>query len=255
MGLTRIHMEEDAGKSLHEGFPIPIAARTSTTTAVAFRSSRSSVNPTCDRRPKPPSSSPAPSILVWLGVSDGNMEEGSLRCDANVSIRPRGQTKLGTKAEVKNVNSFRYLERPSSTRSRQIDLIEGGGGWSRRRGSGIRAPVARTRCAARKKPTTIVTSRPDLPLLVDEARSSVRSTMPELPDAQPSLRRSAASRRRRGRADAVSGARRLLRGHRQGGEEAKAASNWIMGELLRMLSEARPEISDVPISSLLRSLV
>src|SRR4030095_12589805 len=63
------------------------------------------------------------SILVWLEVSDGNMEEGSLRCDANVSIRPRGQTTLGTKAEVKNVNSFRYLEKALAYEiRRQIDV-------------------------------------------------------------------------------------------------------------------------------------
>ena len=112
VGLTRIHMEEDAGKSLHEGFP-----DSDRRTYVDYN--RSGV-PLIEIVSEPDMRSAAEAaeffsrlrnILVWLGVSDGNMEEGSLRCDANVSVRPRGQTTLGTKAEVKNVNSFRYLEK------------------------------------------------------------------------------------------------------------------------------------------------
>ena len=105
-------MEEDAGKSLHEGFP-----DSDRRTYVDYN--RSGV-PLIEIVSEPDMRSAAEAaeffsrlrdILVWLGVNDGNMEEGSLRCDANVSVRPRGQTKLGTKAEVKNVNSFRYLEK------------------------------------------------------------------------------------------------------------------------------------------------
>src|SRR4029453_1492502 len=85
--------------------------------------------------PRMPSARKAPeffsrlrAILVWLGASDGNMEEGSLRCDANVSVRPRGQATLGTKAEGKNVNSFRYLEKALEYEiDRQIEIVEGGG--------------------------------------------------------------------------------------------------------------------------------
>ena len=129
VGLTRIHMEEDAGKSLHEGFP-----DSDCRTYVDYN--RSGV-PLIEIVSEPDMRSAAEAaeffsklrhILVWLGVSDGNMEEGSLRCDANVSVRPRGQTKLGTKAEVKNVNSFRYLEKALEYEiSRQIDVIEEGG--------------------------------------------------------------------------------------------------------------------------------
>ena len=110
--ITRVHMEEDAGKSLHEGFPdsdqktyldfnrsgtplIEIVTepdlRSAGDAAEAFRKLRE--------------------ILIALGVNDGNMEEGSLRCDANVSVRPEGTTTLGTKTEVKNINSFRFLEK------------------------------------------------------------------------------------------------------------------------------------------------
>jgi aspartyl-tRNA(Asn)/glutamyl-tRNA(Gln) amidotransferase subunit B len=129
VGLTRIHMEEDAGKSLHEGFP-----DSDRHTYVDYN--RSGV-PLIEIVSEPDMRSAAEaaefftrlrSILVWLGVSDGNMEEGSLRCDANVSVRPRGEARLGTKAEVKNVNSFRYLEKALEYEiARQIEVIEGGG--------------------------------------------------------------------------------------------------------------------------------
>ncbi len=127
--ITRVHMEEDAGKSLHEGFAdsdrkthldfnrsgtplIEIVTepdlRSATDAAHAFRKLRD--------------------ILIAIGVNDGNMEEGSLRCDANVSVRPAGVAKLGTKTEVKNINSFRYLEKALDYEiERQVDVLERGG--------------------------------------------------------------------------------------------------------------------------------
>jgi aspartyl-tRNA(Asn)/glutamyl-tRNA(Gln) amidotransferase subunit B len=129
VGIIRVHMEEDAGKSLHEGFPdsdrkthvdfnrsgtplIEIVThpdlRSADEAAEAFRRLRE--------------------ILIALGVNDGNMEEGSLRCDANVSVRPAGQQALGTKAEVKNINSFRFLEKALEYEiARQVDVLQGGG--------------------------------------------------------------------------------------------------------------------------------
>jgi aspartyl-tRNA(Asn)/glutamyl-tRNA(Gln) amidotransferase subunit B len=127
--LTRIHMEEDAGKSLHEGFP-----DSERFTYLDFN--RSGV-PLIEIVSEPDMRSAAEAadffsrlrdILVWLGVNDGNMEEGSLRCDANVSVRPVGQQAFGTKAEVKNVNSFRYLAKALEYEiERQIDLVQSGG--------------------------------------------------------------------------------------------------------------------------------
>src|SRR5262245_12778294 len=129
VGLTRIHMEEDAGKSLHEGFP-----DSDRRTYVDYN--RSSV-PLIEIVSEPDMRSAAEAaeffsrlkdILVWIGVNDGNMEEGSLRCDANVSVRPRGESKFGTKAEIKNVNSFTYVRKAIDYEiARQIDVIEGGG--------------------------------------------------------------------------------------------------------------------------------
>jgi aspartyl-tRNA(Asn)/glutamyl-tRNA(Gln) amidotransferase subunit B len=110
IGITRVHPEEDAGKSLHEGFP-DAAEKT------AIDLNRSGV-PLIEIVSEPEIASPDEAyeyltrlkeIILYTGVSDCNMEEGSLRCDANISVRPRGQKKFGTKTEIKNVNSFRFI--------------------------------------------------------------------------------------------------------------------------------------------------
>src|SRR5688500_14582948 len=129
VGLTRIHMEEDAGKSLHEGF-----LDSSRKTYVDYN--RSGV-PLIEIVTEPDMRSAAEAaeffsrlrdILVWVGVNDGNMEEGSLRCDANVSVRPAGREAFGTKAEVKNLNSFRYVQKAIEYEiQRQIGILESGG--------------------------------------------------------------------------------------------------------------------------------
>src|SRR5207237_3557902 len=129
VGIIRVHLEEDAGKSLHDGFP-----DSDRKTYVDFN--RSGV-PLIEIVAEPDLRSAADaaeffsrlrSMLVWLGVNDGNMEEGSLRCDANVSVRPAGARALGTKAEVKNLNSFRFLQKALDYEiARQIDLLNEGG--------------------------------------------------------------------------------------------------------------------------------
>src|SRR5262245_21545955 len=129
VGITRVHMEEDAGKSLHEGF-----SDSDRKTYVDYN--RSSV-PLIEIVTEPDLRSAADAaeffgrlraILVWLGVNDGNMEEGSLRCDANVSVRPAGSTTLGVKTEVKNLNSFRFLQKALEFEiERQVELLESGG--------------------------------------------------------------------------------------------------------------------------------
>jgi aspartyl-tRNA(Asn)/glutamyl-tRNA(Gln) amidotransferase subunit B len=187
--LTRIHMEEDAGKSLHEGF-----ADSDRKTYLDYN--RSGV-PLIEIVSEPDMRSAAEAaaffetlrqILLWLRVNDGNMDEGSLRCDANVSVRRQGDPKLGTKAEVKNVNSFRYLEKAIEYEiGRQIDVIEHGG-----------RVIQETRLfdAAQGKTISMRSKEeahdyryfpdPDLPaLVVDPARrQKVVSEMPELPEAR-----------------------------------------------------------------------
>src|SRR6202453_2813091 len=129
IGITRLHMEEDAGKSQHDGFS-DSATRT-------YLDLNRCGTPLVEIVSEPDIRTPEEAfeyltrlkdIIVYTGVSDGNMEEGSLRCDANVSIRPVGQEKFGTKAEVKNVNSFRFIRAALEYESeRQIELVESGG--------------------------------------------------------------------------------------------------------------------------------
>jgi aspartyl-tRNA(Asn)/glutamyl-tRNA(Gln) amidotransferase subunit B len=253
--LTRIHLEEDAGKSLHEGF-FDSDRRT------YIDLNRSGV-PLIEIVSEPDMRSAAEAaeffsrlrhVLVWLGVNDGNMEEGSLRCDANVSVRPAGQAALGTKAEVKNVNSFKYLEKALEYEiDRQIGVLREGG-----------RVVQETRLFDSSTGRTVSMRskeeahdyryfpEPDLPpLVVDEARiAAVRREMPELPDA----------RRRRFVASygipeydagvlTQSGALADYFERTAAGGNPKAASNWIMGEVSRVMNERRIEISAFPLGA------
>ena len=129
IGITRLHLEEDAGKSMHEGFP--------DSAHYSYIDLNRSGVPLIEIVSEPDMRSPAEAfeyltrlkeIILYSGVSDCNMEEGSLRCDANVSIRPRGEPNLGTKAEVKNVNSFRFIREALEYEiERQIEIVESGG--------------------------------------------------------------------------------------------------------------------------------
>src|SRR5712672_2622425 len=129
IGITRVHLEEDAGKSLHEGFP-------DSDEKTAIDLNRTGV-PLIEIVSEPDISTPDEAyeyltrlkeIILYTAVSDCNMEEGSLRCDANVSVRPRGQKELGTKTEIKNVNSFRFIREALEYEiDRQIEVLEAGG--------------------------------------------------------------------------------------------------------------------------------
>ena len=187
--ITRIHMEEDAGKLVHEGF------------ADSFRRSYVDLNragtPLIEIVTEPDFRSGKHAsaffsylreLLVTLGVNDGNMEEGSLRCDANVSVRLRGSTELGTKAEIKNLNSFRFLEDAiESEAARQIDVIESGGRiiqetrlWDSAEGQTVSMRSKEEAHDYRYFP------EPDLPpLVIDAVRiQAIANAMPELPAAR-----------------------------------------------------------------------
>jgi len=256
IGITRIHLEEDAGKSLHEGFPD--SARK---TYVDFN--RSGV-PLIEIVTEPDLRSAADAAaffaqlrttLVWLGVNDGNMEEGSLRCDANVSVRPAGEVKLGTKAEVKNLNSFRYLQKALEYEiERQIDVIGGGGRivqetrlWDAAAGVTVSMRSKEEAHDYRYFP------EPDLPpLVVDAARvDAVRASMPELPAVrrqrfveQYALPAYDAAQLTESRALADYFEQTVA-----SGANAKPAANWIMGELARVLNERGIGIEAAPIQS------
>ncbi|MEP7118407.1 MAG: Asp-tRNA(Asn)/Glu-tRNA(Gln) amidotransferase subunit GatB [Acidobacteriota bacterium] len=256
IALTRIHMEEDAGKSLHEGF-----ADSDRRTYVDFN--RAGV-PLIEIVSEPELRTPTEAahyfeivrrLLVWIGASDGNMEEGSLRCDANVSVRPVGQTTLGTKAEVKNVNSFRYLQKALEFEiARQIDLVS--------RGERVvqetrlfDSALGRTFSMRSKEEAHDYRyfPEPDLPPLVVSAARRVRvaAALPELPDARRArfmrdhalpAYDAAVLTETRGLADyfeAVAAA----------AGNAKAASNWVMGEVLRLLKVHERTIADVGVTA------
>jgi aspartyl-tRNA(Asn)/glutamyl-tRNA(Gln) amidotransferase subunit B len=256
VGITRVHMEEDAGKSLHEGF-------TDSDRKTYLDFNRSGV-PLIEIVTEPDLRSASDAaefftrlraILVWLGVNDGNMEEGSLRCDANVSVRRSGSTTLGTKAEVKNLNSFRFLQKALEYEiERQIDVVtEGGTVKQETRLWDAAAGVTVSMRSKEEAHDYRYFPEPDLtPLVVDAARvDAIRAAMPELPDAR---RRRFVSEYALPEYDAVqlTQSRQLADYFEEtvrAGAPAKAAANWMMGDLARALKERNADISASPLSA------
>src|SRR5438477_8362182 len=189
IGITRVHLEEDAGKSLHEGF-----ASASDTTAIDLN--RSGV-PLIEIVSEPDIATPEEAyeyltrlkeIILYTGVSDCNMEEGSLRCDANVSVRPRGQKEFGTKAEIKNVNSFRFIRDALEYEiGRQIDVLESGGKITQetRLYNSVEGKTYGMRSKEQAHDYRYFPEPDLLPLIVDEKwKSEIAQTLPELPEAR-----------------------------------------------------------------------
>src|SRR5271165_1608588 len=191
IGITRLHIEEDAGKSLHEGFP-------DADEKTAIDLNRTGV-PLIEIVSEPDIATPDEAyeyltrlkeIILYTGVSDCNMEEGSLRCDANVSVRPRGQKELGTKAEIKNVNSFRFIREALVYEiARQIDVIEGGGKIIQETRL-YNANEGKTYSMRSKEQAHDYRYFPEpdlLPLVVGEKwKSEIARSLPELPEVRRS---------------------------------------------------------------------
>src|SRR2546423_549965 len=189
IGITRLHLEEDAGKSLHDGFP-EAAEKT------AIDLNRTGV-PLAEIVSEPDMRSPDEAyeyltrlkeIILYTGVSDCNMEEGSLRCDANISVRPRGQKEFGTKTEVKNVNSFRFIRLALEHEiERHIGVIEAGGKITQETRL-YNANEGRTYGMRSKEQAHDYRYFPEpdlLPLVVGEKwRADIRALLPELPEAR-----------------------------------------------------------------------
>ncbi len=189
IGITRLHLEEDAGKSLHEGFP-DAAHKT------AIDLNRTGV-PLAEIVSEPDMRSAEEAyeyltrlkeIILYTGVSDCNMEEGSLRCDANISVRPRGQKEFGTKTEVKNVNSFRFIKQALEFEiERHIGIIEGGGHITQETRL-YNAHEGKTYGMRSKEQAHDYRYFPEpdlLPLVVDEKwQAAIRASLPELPEAR-----------------------------------------------------------------------
>src|SRR6266852_5336883 len=189
IGITRLHLEEDAGKSLHEGF-----ADSAEKTAIDLN--RSGV-PLIEIVSEPDISSPEEAyeyltrlkeVILYTGVSDCNMEEGSLRCDANISVRPRGQKQFGTKTEVKNVNSFRFIREALEYEiDRQIEVIESGGKITQETRL-YNSNEGKTYAMRSKEQAHDYRYFPEpdlLPLVVDEKwKAQIAQSLPELPEAR-----------------------------------------------------------------------
>jgi len=252
INLTRAHLEEDAGKSLHEDYQGMTGIdlnRAGTplleiVTEPEMRSAAEAVG----------YAKALHSLVVWLGICDGNMQEGSFRCDANVSVRPVGQEKFGTRCEIKNLNSFRFLEEAINYEvRRQIELIEDGG-----------TVVQETRLYdPDKKETRSMRSKedaqdyryfPDPPLAISqEWIERVKTTMPELPGA---MRERFVAEYALPEYDAMvltqsKGMASYFEAvvAAAGKDQAKPAANWLMGDVASTLNREDTDIADAPVKA------
>ncbi|MBD9354847.1 Asp-tRNA(Asn)/Glu-tRNA(Gln) amidotransferase subunit GatB [Methylomonas albis] len=254
IGITRAHLEEDAGKSLHEDFHgltgIDLnRAGTPLLEIVSEPDMRSAKEAVAYMRK-------LHELVRYLEICDGNMQEGSFRCDANVSVRPKGQKEFGTRAEIKNINSFKFVEKAINHEiERQIDVIEGGGKIVQETRL-YDANKDETRSMRSKEEANDYRYFPDpdlLPVLIEESlKDEIRATLPELPDAkkqrfieQYTLDNESAT--------TLTSSRELADFYetvvKASGDETKLASNWLTGDVLGALNKAGLEIGDCPVSA------
>ena len=254
IGITRAHLEEDAGKSLHEDFHgmtgIDLNRAGTPLLEIVSEPDMRSAQEAVTYLKK------IHNLVRYLGISDGNMQEGSFRCDANVSIRPKGQEEFGTRAELKNINSFRFVEKAIEYEvDRQIELVENGG-----------KVIQETRLYdSDRDETRSMRSKeeahdyryfpdPDLPemILDDSFIEQVRQSLPELPDQREDR---FSTQYRLTEADA-----KTLVSDRDMADyfedvcskttaEAKTVANWLNGELSAALNNSALEITTSPITS------
>ncbi|MBS4097887.1 MAG: Asp-tRNA(Asn)/Glu-tRNA(Gln) amidotransferase subunit GatB [Sulfuricella sp.] len=253
--ITRAHLEEDAGKSLHEDFHGMTGidlnrAGTPLLEIVTEPDLRSSTEAVAYAKN-------LHSLVRWIGICDGNMQEGSFRCDANVSVRPKGEEKLGTRCEIKNLNSFKFLEKAIDYEvQRQIDVIESGGRIIQE--TRLYDPDRdETRSMRSKEEANDYRYFPDpdlLPLVVDEKFiEAARQTLPELPQAK--RERFVAQLSLPDYDAGVLTASRELSDYFEevvgavGPADAKLTANWIMGDLSAALNRDGKDIADSPIAS------
>ncbi len=253
IGVTRAHLEEDAGKSLHEDFH-----------GLTGIDLNRAGTPLLEIVSEPDMRSPEEAvayarkihqIVRWIGISDGNMQEGSFRMDANISLRPRGAAGMGTRAEIKNINSFRFLDRALRYEiERQSEILEGGGEVIQETRL-YDANRDETRSMRSKEEANDYRYFPDpdlLPLEIDaEMRAAATRDLPELPDAMR-----ARFRANYGLADydanLLTTSRALatyFEGVATACGDARLAANWIGGEVSAALNRAGLEIGDSPVSA------
>ena len=254
VGITRAHLEEDAGKSLHEDFEgmsgIDLnRAGTPLLEIVSEPDMRSAAEAVAYMKGMH-------TLVRYLEICDGNMQEGSFRCDANVSVRPKGQQELGTRTEIKNLNSFRYVEKAINIEvERQIDVLESGGKVVQETRL-YDSAKNETRTMRLKEEANDYRYFPDpdlLPLVISEEEiEAVRGTLPELPDQK---RERFCSEYKLSDYDA-----RVLTTSREmaayfeavveaSGGEPKVAANWVAGELSAALNQSGRDIGESKVSA------
>lgn len=255
IGITRAHLEEDAGKSLHEDFDGQTGidlnrAGTPLLEIVSEPDMRSAKEAVAYMRK-------IHSLVRYLEICDGNMQEGSFRCDANVSIRPKGQEKFGTRAELKNINSFRNVERAINYEvERQIDVLESGGEVIQETRL-YDADKNETRAMRSKEEANDYRYFPDpdlLPLIIDQGTiTDIKATLPELPNEKRDrfvneLGLSLYD------ASVLTSSRELATYFESllsatGDNDPKQCANWVIVELSGALNKASMDITESPVSA------
>ncbi|MGI9227475.1 MAG: Asp-tRNA(Asn)/Glu-tRNA(Gln) amidotransferase subunit GatB [Gammaproteobacteria bacterium] len=254
IGITRAHLEEDAGKSLHEEFPdftgIDLnRAGTPLVEIVSEPDMRSAEEAVAYMKK-------IHSIVRYLGISDGNMQEGSFRCDANVSMRPKGQQEFGTRTETKNLNSFRFVERAINFEiERQIEVLEDGGEIVQETRL-YDANKDETRSMRSKEEANDYRYFPDpdlLPVIIkSEDLEAIKNSLPELPDEKVARFKKEYDLNDYDAGNLVldkETAEYFEQTVKNHNGKAKLAANWVLGELSAALNQENLEITSSPVSS------
>ena len=253
IGVTRAHLEEDAGKSVHEGFDqqsgIDLNRSGTPLLEIVSEPELSSANQAVAYLKK------VHALVRYLDISDGNMQEGSFRCDANVSVRPKGQTELGTRTECKNINSFRFVEKAINHEiARQIELIEEGGSVVQETRL-YDSDRDETRSMRSKEEAFDYRYFPDpdlLPVVIaDDWITAVAATLPELPEAKIE-RLIAELSIKTVDAEQLASSRELADYFETSvaafDQQPQITANWIIGELLGRLNKESLTIGQCPVT-------
>jgi aspartyl-tRNA(Asn)/glutamyl-tRNA(Gln) amidotransferase subunit B len=253
IGVTRAHLEEDAGKSLHEDFHGMTGidlnrAGTPLLEIVSEPDLRCAEEAVAYLKT-------IHSIVTYLGVSDGNMAEGSMRCDVNISLRRQGEEELGTRAEIKNVNSFRFVEKAIKVETaRQMDILEDGGKIVQETRL-YDADRNETRSMRSKEVANDYRYFPEpdlLPVEIDDDYiAALRETLPELPRQKRErfMREYGLSAYDAGVLTDARAVADYFEAVCQQCNDAKLAANWVQGELLAQLNKTESEIGDSPVAA------
>ena len=253
VGITRAHLEEDAGKSLHDQFPgqtgVDLNRAGTPLLEIVSEPDMSSAKEAVAYARK------IHSLVQFIEICDGNMAQGSLRCDANVSVRPVGQKELGTRAEIKNINSFRFLERAINYEiERQIDVIEDGGQVLQETRL-YDSDKNETRSMRSKEEANDYRYFPDPDLLpvrvTDEDIEAIRATLPELPE-QKRQRYIKELKLTDYNAELLSSSRELADYFETAlsavPDQSSLLTNWILGDLTGALNKSEMSFTDSPIT-------